>query len=412
MRGSPIVLLLLSAACSAPPAGTADGPGNDQSVLLHSDGPRGPGPVDVVVETASPPPTSPALARLDDGTPVRIDVLPQTGTAKTTRMRLRFVDPQPFSDDGLPHHLVLHFAATPPKTDGFALAESEGCQQLSLRGRPVWRRHDRFDPKDFDATFKPYHDLFDPLGTTQITKGLGGTYPHHRGLFVGWNKTEVGGKSLDFWHCTQGRHQVRVDGTTSLFPVVADSTDIVEWRDTDEHPVVRETRKLSVWDTGDEQRVIDVEVTLDALGTTRIHLDGDPQHAGCQVRLAEEVSTHQADTRYVRSAGAQDKGNDVWADCSFACIHAKVGDVDCVVLHASHPSNKGPLVYSTRSYGRLGSFQAFDLVPGSPVTLRYRLVIATEQHPGACADPAAASADWSVTVTAQGEASPFRFFRF
>ncbi len=70
--------------------------------------------------------------------------------------------------------------------------------RLFFGDRPVLEYvHPLFDPDDIENTKKPFHHVFDPDGTRTITKGVGGLYSHHRGLFFGYNKIQVGDQSLD-----------------------------------------------------------------------------------------------------------------------------------------------------------------------------------------------------------------------
>ena len=45
------------------------------------------------------------------------------------------------------------------------------------------------------ATYKPYLHVFDAAGKAPITKGPGGQFTHHRGIFIGWSKLGFNGKS-------------------------------------------------------------------------------------------------------------------------------------------------------------------------------------------------------------------------
>ncbi|GIS62311.1 MAG: hypothetical protein CM1200mP2_45360 [Planctomycetaceae bacterium] len=51
------------------------------------------------------------------------------------------------------------------------------------------------DPAKRDLDNKPFHHVFDPAGTRLLTKGTGGLYTHHQGLFYGFTRcTFPGGK--------------------------------------------------------------------------------------------------------------------------------------------------------------------------------------------------------------------------
>src|SRR5260221_4164081 len=48
--------------------------------------------------------------------------------------------------------------------------------------------HDNSTPKRREETYKPYLHVFDADGKEPITKGPGGQFTHHRGIFIGWNE--------------------------------------------------------------------------------------------------------------------------------------------------------------------------------------------------------------------------------
>src|SRR5262245_7250087 len=61
--------------------------------------------------------------------------------------------------------------------------------EVLLKGKPVARymyAYDKSTPKRLDETYKPYLHVFDADGKALITKGVGGEYTHHRGIFAGW----------------------------------------------------------------------------------------------------------------------------------------------------------------------------------------------------------------------------------
>ncbi len=345
-------------------------------VVLELAAPRAAGPIDVVLPLpkGAAPTDSPALARLDDDSLVRADVIARADSGDAT-LRLRWVARQAL--DAGAFDLALRWLPRDAAPCPFAWTGPGDARTLTLHGRRVWTFAARFDSKDFDATYKPFHELWSPDGATLLTKGLGGTHPHHRGLFVGWNQTSSGAATHDFWHCGEGRHQRCIDRVESPFPVVADERSSIEWRDADGGAVVRETRTLSAWDAGDDRHVLDLVVELSSASDRPVTLRGDAQHAGCHVRLAQEVEEHQDATQYERPKGAHAAGDDVWRDCAWALVHARIGDVDAALLHVTAPRAGSPFVYSTRAYGRVGSFQSLDLLPGAPVVLRYRFVVTT-----------------------------------
>lgn len=130
--------------------------------------------------------------------------------------------------------------------------------ELRLGDRPVARYMcealDESTPERREQTYKVYHHLFDPAGKRLVTKGPGGLYTHHRGLFYGFNRINFGGRMEDAWHCTNGVSQ-RVDGPPlpeewMAGHLAAQHEDVIEWNRrppvADEPPeMFREFRELT-----------------------------------------------------------------------------------------------------------------------------------------------------------------------
>ena len=83
----------------------------------------------------------------------------------------------------------------PDKADkpSFRFEDEEGYStDLILGDRPVMRymyeKLDTSSQERIGETYKVYHHVYDPLGKGFVTKGPGGLFPHHRGLFYGFNK--------------------------------------------------------------------------------------------------------------------------------------------------------------------------------------------------------------------------------
>src|SRR5262245_2981597 len=78
------------------------------------------------------------------------------------------------------------------RTDkSFAWTDKSGEHaDLAFAGRPVLRY--MYSPLDESskearaATMKVFHHVYDPTGQRLVTKGPGGLFPHHRGLFYGF----------------------------------------------------------------------------------------------------------------------------------------------------------------------------------------------------------------------------------
>ncbi|MCU0866803.1 MAG: PmoA family protein [Planctomycetes bacterium] len=209
------------------------------------------------------------------------------------------------------------------------------------------------DPAAHADSCKPYHEVFAPDGRL-LTKGLGGTYPHHRGLFVGWNQVQVGGERFDFWHCKNG-----------------------------------ETQRLQKLLTAEEHRRggagehwLELVVELRA-GAAAVLLDGDPQHAGCQFRALQQFAD-RADPaiRYLRPSTAAGGKEDVWTGCGWIAAVLPFEDQPVTVLRCEHAGNP-PATWSTRPYGRFGAMCKATIAPHQALTLRYSYVVALGERDAA-----------------------------
>src|SRR6185369_14605373 len=88
--------------------------------------------------------------------------------------------------------------------------DAAGTAELKYGEQPVVTYMYAYDDSTLERrelTYKTYHHVYGPGTKTIITKGPGGLYPHHRGLYVAWNKTGYDGTESDFWHGSKGNHQ-------------------------------------------------------------------------------------------------------------------------------------------------------------------------------------------------------------
>ena len=272
----------------------------------------------------------------------------------------------------------------------FRYADRDEHRELLLGDRPLWRHETVFDPERFEATYKTYHHLYGFDGRKLITKGPGGKYPHHRGLFIGWSKTIAAGEEHNFWFAGEGRsesqqHRGSAPEREALGHVMARSISTSEWVSGERGVIVRDRRTLTTWAQPEGLRLMDFEIKL-ASASGEVLLDGDPAHAGIQFRAAQEVAEAESCT-YLRPASAEGGENDNWSECPWVVGRFPVGGQAYAVMHMDHPDNPRPTVYNTRSYGRFGAFFTATLREGEPLVLRYRiLVLDGEKHAGLAAE--------------------------
>lgn len=241
--------------------------------------------------------------------------------------------------------------------------------------------HPEFDPDDLERTKKPFHHVYSPDGEQRLTKGPGGLYSHHRGLFFGYGEIAVDGDTLNTWYANDGEHQAhretlrRAEG-----PLVGGHTTVIEWRDRDGEPFIEEHRTVRVLAAGEEHVFVDFESEVHSLEGT-VQLDGDRQHAGVQFRAAQYVAEHEEQTRYLRPAEWADLppdeeyNGDDYVDLPWNAIQFRIEERPYTVAYLSDPANPDGARFSERLYGRFGEFFPYELTEEAPLTVRYRFWI-------------------------------------
>jgi hypothetical protein len=271
--------------------------------------------------------------------------------------------------------------------DAFHFAvPTDGHRDLLFGKTPGLRDMINYDANDRENTYKVYTQVFDFHDPGKfITKGPGGKYPHHRGIFFGtkvWdeNKTLLG----DWWHCTNGISQ-RFDKYLPERELAdekhAREAMVVNWCDKDGKPIVRDTREYTITRSGDNAYTIDADLTVDTLIGKPIQLGGDAHHAGFHFRASQEVAEvkneagKESGTTYTRPPTAKLTKDDIYADCAWTNASFDANGHHYQVTHMDGPGNPPPTTYSTRPYGRVGAFFTADVTPDKPLHLKYRLVI-------------------------------------
>ncbi|MEO1999081.1 MAG: DUF6807 family protein [Planctomycetaceae bacterium] len=276
-------------------------------------------------------------------------------------------------------------------------AES-GTTDLSYGNVKVIRYMHQFDrstKESAHATYKVYHHVFGPGGGPLITKGPGGLYTHHRGLYVGWNKTGFDGTVNDFWHCRKGEHIRHI----RFLEQSADSsqgrmTAEIHWVGAQGKQVIQETRTVSVslLVTSDQLPPgwqIDWRTKLESR-RGNITLQGDRQHAGFQFRAAQEVAAAKG-ARYIRPVGFPEQSEAFQVgdkdtppkhvDLDWLAMTFQVQGKRYTVEYFADPDLPKPSRYSERPYGRFGAYFKTTLTAAAPLEMRYRLHVTTGTAP-------------------------------
>jgi len=251
---------------------------------------------------------------------------------------------------------------------------------------------------DFD-TAKVFAHVMSPDGKNTLTNGPGGkAFPHHRGIFIGWNKILHNGKTYDLWHVRDtvqkhvsmqtGAESKSVNGVASGY---AHITARIDWVGKDGETLIEETRTHRVISSDAAYAVIDVTSELKAVAGD-LELGGDPEHAGLQFRPAQEVADNKS-AKYTFHADGVDptKQFDLpWVACTFT-----IDGADWTVQHINHPSNPTGARWSAyRDYGRFGPFAVIKIGKGETQKMQFRFRVTSGTAP-AREELAKAAADFA-----------------
>jgi len=252
-----------------------------------------------------------------------------------------------------------------------------------LDGKVLVRYMYEYDPSDKESlhkTYKPYLHVFDAEGKEPITKGPGGQFTHHRGIFIGWSKIKVGDKSYDRWHMKGGSivHQKFLG--QAIKDGVATFTSQTHWMDEADQPFLTEERTISISEGRHGGRLmIDFQSKLTPLDEG-VFLNGDPEHAGIQYRPANEVDRKK--TRYLFPNGVT-KVNGV-KDLPWAAENYTLGEKQYSVVHLNARTNpKGTVHSAYRDYGRFGAYFKKEIPKGDSLTVNYGFLIKEGELPTA-----------------------------
>ena len=280
--------------------------------------------------------------------------------------------------------LLLLFSATSALAE-FQVRETPGkhIDIIDSDGKTVARVMTAHDPSSKESrleTYKVYTHVFDPAGKEPITKGAGGQFTHHRGIYLGWSKTRFSGKSVDSWHmkgCVQVYKKILAQDTEDDH---AKLSILVHWQ-TDAGDVFIEEEREQIFKRVDGDGAyleVDVHSILKA-PSADVELNGDPEHAGCQFRPSNAVSKNKS-ARYLFHEDGIDpkKVKDLpWVAESF-----QIDDKKYFAQHISHPSIPEGNTYSAyRDYGRFGAYFVKTIPKGESLPLNYRIIIGAGDLP-------------------------------
>ena len=266
----------------------------------------------------------------------------------------------------------------------FAWKHSEGLETLSKGDRAVLRFNsptlDESSPQAREATFKVFHEAFSPDGKRLVTKGVGGLFTHHRGLFYGFMKTTYGKNTVDIWHCKGDTHQA----SKGCFhveqgPVLGRHLVRIDWNGVKKETFAKEEREVGAFAVPGGT-LIELASRLTPTDLP-VKLDGDPQHAGFHFRANNEVAAKTKDeTIFIRPDGAGKPGTEVnWpgnkkhVDLPWLGMSFVVGGKRFTAAYLDRPANPKEARFSERTYGRVGSYFVTTATKEKPLVVVYRV---------------------------------------
>lgn len=338
------------------------------------------------------------------------DGLVPVSTAKAFQKEMRAVDSQSelFLYEGQPHGFFNHakfrpqaspvfyyqtmletdrfltaldFLAGEPtlKAPEFQLQEDAKAKSLNVTydGRALAQYVHAFDDSTKESrheTYKPFLHVYDSKGQERVTKGPGGQFTHHRGIFLGYSRLGIGGKRYDLWHMKEGVQVHTEFANQKADAEHATFTSKISWQKNDGEVLLTENRTFTfLTPPAGAYALIDVRHELTAVAGDA-EMNGDPEHAGAQFRPANNVVV--AETEYVFPQDGQDPKKDLdlpWVGETFRLDSGKAKHSVVIFNHPDNPKNTRFSAY--RDYGRFGAFPVFTIPKGQTATLHYRWMI-------------------------------------
>jgi hypothetical protein len=295
---------------------------------------------------------------------------------------------------------------------------------ISAHGKPVARF------VHGEGQFKPYLHVYGEEAELLTNAGLdasgkaAGKYPHHRGIFIGWNKltSELG--SFDLWHFNNGG-KMELSRFELLKATDNDATVValIYWRagkkDAAGNDLLLNERRTLKISRPEGRTRIDAHFELTA--ARDLKLDGDLQHAGIHFRAADEVATRNLETAYVSDPEDKETKGRNWqpgppekdkdgkeiapakiarGELNWCRLLFPIGNRWYAASELNAPNN--PIdELSWRDYGRFGFFFKKSLKKGEKFAVDYRFFVEPSEAP---AEKGKLSAEQSAKARTQAAA--------
>jgi hypothetical protein len=276
---------------------------------------------------------------------------------------------------------------------GFAFKDTAGqFLDVFLDGRPVARYMYAFDETRRDETYKPFLHIFAADGKSYITKGAGGYYTHHRGIFYGWQgMTWKDQKGINIWEMAAG-NQIHQKFTAQKAEAdKATFTSEIVWKLKDGTVLLDEERTFTFnRATLPTLALIDFSSTVKAMaGDVTLDTNTNAEHGGVHFRAADEKEgLDKSATKFLYTSVQEwQKGDPAkiipklggpWAAMDFT-----INGAQYCAEEMSSPANPQKLEWSAyRDYARFGAFWPGNTVKnGETFTLNCRFWIVAGKAP-------------------------------
>lgn len=259
-----------------------------------------------------------------------------------------------------------------------AIPQPEGRLDIEEDGRPVTAYHHR------TAEPKPYlFPLIGPAGRGLTRLGHphdpGDTHSHHHGLWVGHHS--VGGVS--FWdERTGGRLIHRQFERLEDGPVAAFFRARIAWEAPGGRALLTERREVSVYAAGahDAPRLVDFRLRFESATGAAVPI-GQTPFGFLGVRVAKSMGVFDGGGVIRNSEGGINEPGVFWKPARWCDYSGPVtADAWNGIACLDHPGNPHhPTPWHVRPDGWMGAafgtHRAAEIAPGSPLELRYRLLL-------------------------------------
>lgn len=228
-----------------------------------------------------------------------------------------------------------------------------------------------------DNKYPHFFPVNGPLSGKSVTTRHTEPYPHHRSLFFGCDRVNGG----NYWQEGNERGQIISQGpeiTAASGDHVA-FTDTCLWRMPEKDPIIRDTRRIRIAAPAPAIRLIDFEITLEALCDVVIERSN---HSLFAARMDPTLSAEGGGMLVNAEGKTGEEGT--FGERSAWCDYSGTRDgVTEGLAILQHPENRWhPAPWFTRNYGFFSPTPMywleegrFELPKGERLTLRYRVAV-------------------------------------